>query len=571
MSSTEGLDFLPGNPGVYARVTVNYSPIPEINIKGGTVSIANGDSTPTLGALTDYGDVTLGTTTDHTFTIENQGTLPLSLTGTPIVSISGSSAFTVQTQPVSNTIAASDSQTFEVRFNPTCTQTGLQTAVVSIASDDADEDPYTFTVQGKSIDNVSPLAVAKNITVQLDTNGSVTVNAEDLNNNSTDNCGISNYKIAAGSSGTVCNVVGEEDNLELTAPAGTIFDSILYASYGNSTGSCGNFVPGYCDASNSMSIVSGYLLGQNSGTIYASNNTFGDPCDGTSKNLSVEASYKPATGSETFSITYSCSDIGTHDVVLYVTDNSGNVSLVNATITVEDKTAPIVAVKNITVQLDATGNATIVASDIDDSSTDNCGIDTLELDKTAFTCANIGPNTVQLKVTDNNGNSDIKDAIVTVEDKIAPVVATKNITVQLDATGAATIVAADVDNGSTDACGIATLVVSPNTFTCVNVGTNTVTLTATDANGNISSQIATVTVENKNLPVVLTKNITVQLNAAGNATIVASDVNNGSTVSCGAPSLVVSTNTFTCVNVGANTVTLTVTVANGILLHKRQL
>ena len=260
---------------------------------------------------------------------------------------------------------------------------------------------------------------------------------------------------------------------------------------------------------------------------------------------------------------FTCLNLGANTVTLKITDIHGNDSSAQATVTVEDKILPIVAVKNITVQLDATGNATIVASDIDDSSTDNCGIDTLELDKTAFTCANIGPNTVQLKVTDNNGNSDTKDAIVTVEDKIAPVVATKNITVQLDATGAATIVAADVDNGSTDACGIATLVVSPNTFTCVNVGANTVTLTATDANGNISSQTATVTVENKNLPVVLTKNITVQLNAAGNATIVASDVNNGSTVSCGAPSLVVSTNTFTCVNVGANTVTLTVTDANG--------
>ncbi|MBC5840836.1 HYR domain-containing protein, partial [Flavobacterium sp. F-380] len=58
---------------------------------------------------------------------------------------------------------------------------------------------------------------------------------------------------------------------------------------------------------------------------------------------------------------------------------------------------------------------------------------------------------------DVNGNIATDMVIVTVEDKIAPVVLTKNITVQLNAAGTVSIVAADVNNGSTDACGIATL------------------------------------------------------------------------------------------------------------------
>src|SRR5207245_3004361 len=114
------------------------------------------------------------------------------------------------------------------------------------------------------------------------------------------------------------------------------------------------------------------------------------------------------------------------------------------------------------------------------------------LDKTAFDCTNVGANTVTLTVTDNNGNSATCTATVTVVDSIAPVVLTRNVTVQLDATGHATITAEQVDNGSTDACGIASLTVDKTTFDGTNVGTNTVTLTVTDNNGN--SQTCTSTI-----------------------------------------------------------------------------
>ncbi|MFZ0596234.1 MAG: HYR domain-containing protein [Flavobacterium sp.] len=265
---------------------------------------------------------------------------------------------------------------------------------------------------------------------------------------------------------------------------------------------------------------------------------------------------------------FTCANVGANTVQLKVTDIHTNYSIATATVTVEDKIVPIVVVKNITVQLDATGNATIVAADIDDNSTDNCGIAKSELNITSFTCANIGPNTVQLKVTDNSGNFDMKDAIVTVEDKIAPTILTKNIIVQLDASGVVTIQAADLDNGSTDICETPTLTVSQDTFTCANIGNNTVTLTATDASGNTSSQTATVKVENNIVPNVLTKNIIVQLNATGNVSIVAADIDNGSTYACGNPTLTVSPNTFTCANVGANLVTLTATDAYGNVSSK---
>ena len=70
----------------------------------------------------------------------------------------------------------------------------------------------------------------------------------------------------------------------------------------------------------------------------------------------------------------------------------------------------------------------------------------------------------------------------------------------LPGNGMATITGADVDGGSTDACGVASLSVSPDTFDCSNVGDNVVTLTVTDVNGNTSTCTAIVTVEDNIAP-----------------------------------------------------------------------
>ncbi|MCB9270082.1 MAG: hypothetical protein H6561_10985 [Lewinellaceae bacterium] len=73
---------------------------------------------------------------------------------------------------------------------------------------------------------------------------------------------------------------------------------------------------------------------------------------------------------------------------------------------------------------------------------------------------------------------------VTIEDNVAPVAVCQDLTVQLDVNGTASITAGEVDNGSSDACGIASFSIDNGTFTCSEVGSNTVTLTVTDNNGN---------------------------------------------------------------------------------------
>jgi phage protein D len=241
-------------------------------------------------------------------------------------------------------------------------------------------------------------------------------------------------------------------------------------------------------------------------------------------------------------------------------------------VTIEDNIAPTAICQNITVQLDATGNVTITSAQIDNGSSDNCGPVTLTIgggaDQT-FDCTSVGAQTVTLTVTDANGNTSTCDATVTIEDNIAPTAICQNITVQLDATGNVTITSAQIDNGSSDNCGAVTLTINggaDQTFDCSSVGAQTVTLTVTDANGNTSTCDATVTIEDNIAPTALCQNITVQLDATGTVTITAAQIDNGSSDNCGAVTLTIgggADQTFDCSSVGAQTVTLTVTDANG--------
>ena len=89
----------------------------------------------------------------------------------------------------------------------------------------------------------------------------------------------------------------------------------------------------------------------------------------------------------------------------------------------------------------------------------------------------------------------------------------------MDGSGNATITTADIDDGSTDNCGTPTLSLDITSFTCANLGANTVTLTATDVLGNTGTAMATVTVEDSIDPVAVGQNFTAQLDGSGNVTI----------------------------------------------------
>jgi len=140
--------FTPANPACVFAITHAVAG-PEIDIEGNFTSITNGDATPDAGDHTRFGLVAITGSSIVPFTIQNEGTADLTLSGGPtFVTLTGSALFTISAQPSSGTIAAAGSETFSVAFNAPCPNAaGTYTAIVSVSSDDADESPYTFTVQ----------------------------------------------------------------------------------------------------------------------------------------------------------------------------------------------------------------------------------------------------------------------------------------------------------------------------------------------------------------------------------------------------------------------------------------
>ncbi|SDX64734.1 Por secretion system C-terminal sorting domain-containing protein, partial [Lutibacter oricola] len=86
-------------------------------------------------------------------------------------------------------------------------------------------------------------------------------------------------------------------------------------------------------------------------------------------------------------------------------------------------------------------------------------------------------------------------------DTIQPICITNDIIIELDEFGVASIVASDIDNGSTDNCSIVSMNVSPNSFDINDIGVNTVILTVTDGNNNSSQCTAIVEVTSNALMV----------------------------------------------------------------------
>ncbi len=498
-----------------------------------------------------------------------------------------------------------------------CSDVGANTVTLTVTDNNGNVSTCNATVTVE--DNVAPVAICQNITVQLDAAGIATVTTGDIDNGSNDACGIASLALDitnfdcsnVGSNAVVltvtdnngnsstCNATVEvEDNV---APVALCQDiTVQLNASGSYTMTASEIDGGSSDACGIASIVASKLnfdcanVGANTVTLTVTDNNGNiSTCDATvtvednvvpvamCQNITVQLDVagmasitagdidngsNDACGiaSMTLDVTdFSCSEIGSNAVVLTVTDNNGNVSTCNALVEVEDNVAPAAICQDITVQLDATGMAGITTADIDNGSNDACGIASLVIDVTDFDCSNVGANTVTLTVTDNNGNISTCTSTVTVEDNIAPVAMCQDITVQLDAAGIASITTSDIDNGSNDACGIASMTLDVTDFDCSNVGTNTVTLTVTDNNGNVSTCTSTVTVEDNIAPIALCQNITAQLDATGNVTITGADVDAGSSDACGIASMTLDVSDFDCSNIGSNAVVLTVTDNNG--------
>ncbi|HRK27875.1 MAG TPA: HYR domain-containing protein [Chitinophagales bacterium] len=268
---------------------------------------------------------------------------------------------------------------------------------------------------------------------------------------------------------------------------------------------------------------------------------------------------------------YTCSNIGSVvTVTLRVNDAAGNSSTCNAQVSINDANgnccnAPVAQCLAVpSINLNMSGMATLTASNVDNGSTAGCGLQSITVSPQNFNCSHVGtPQTVTLTVTDIFNKTSTCQTNLTVIDNTPPTVTCQNTSVNLSGSSAS-ILPSDVYASGNDNCTSVTLLsVTPSSFTCNNVGANTVTLLATDGNGNTATCSANVQVNDVTQPNVFCKNITVQLTGTS-VDITPADVYDSGSDNCGAIILQsVSPSTLTCANLGFVQVTLTVNDGNG--------
>ncbi len=129
----------------------------DIAVSGNSSNIADGDTTPTTADHTDFGSVAVAGSANvtRTFTISNAGATDMNLTSL-VIGGTNASEF-VLTTAASTPVIPGGSTSFNVRFNPRFG--GLRTATITIGSDDEDENPFEFSIQGTGL-NTTPVAVA---------------------------------------------------------------------------------------------------------------------------------------------------------------------------------------------------------------------------------------------------------------------------------------------------------------------------------------------------------------------------------------------------------------------------
>jgi len=133
-----------------SAVAIFETQFSEIDIQQSSSSIPSG-----TGSF-DFGAVCLGASSSSiTFSISNSGNIPLILSGSPLIQISGPNAsdFSI-TQPSVSSIAPNASATFSIVFSPS--SSGVRNAQISIANTDGNENPYTFSLSGNG--DLQPVA-----------------------------------------------------------------------------------------------------------------------------------------------------------------------------------------------------------------------------------------------------------------------------------------------------------------------------------------------------------------------------------------------------------------------------
>ena len=367
---------------------------------------------------------------------------------------------------------------------------GVHTIVFTATDAAGNSTMHTFTLTVN--DFVDPEAICKRFTtVQLDGTGSVTVNAMQLDSTSSDNCGIVDtlFRLDAPGGGPFeaskifdCDDIGDHlirlrvvdanGNMD-TDNTGCILrieDNVIPNAL------CQNISVNLAGSPPEVDVYADDGMGPVGSPFI--NNGSNDNCTAMGDLVirirkGTSGPFEPLNSP----ITFDCSEVGLNTVEIRVRDDEGNVNFCQATVDVNDVEDPVAVATPVNpATLSSTigaGSVTITPADIEAGSTDNCGITKYEIAESTsgpwfstttsppgvvFDCSDLAvpnPETVYLRVTDGDGNTDITSTTVTIEDADDPTAfCPSTIDVFLDITGNVDVLGSTVGANSTDNCTI---------------------------------------------------------------------------------------------------------------------
>ena len=274
---------------------------------------------------------------------------------------------------------------FELNISTfTCNDIGDNNVILTVfdAAGNSDSCDAIITVE----DNILPSIIGQNITVNLEGNPSVTVAAEEVDNESFDNCSIVSLTLTpdtfttVGTFDAVLEGIDNSGNMASVTVEITIID----------------FIDDEAPVAVCQDLT--VILDENGeATISAESIDGGSSDNSGSYSVSIDINF------------FDCSNIGENEVTLTVIDPYENSDTCIAIITIEDNMEPeINCPENQTLQAGADG--TIILPDYvlnnEVTATDNCSGDLIIIqDPIAGEAIGVGSNTITFETTDDQGNS----------------------------------------------------------------------------------------------------------------------------------------------------------------------
>ncbi|MDZ7848378.1 MAG: HYR domain-containing protein [Owenweeksia sp.] len=202
-------------------------------------------------------------------------------------------------------------------------------------------------------------------------------------------------------------------------------------------------------------------------------------------------------------VSFDRADLGKKLVSITAVDSSGNQNNGFVQIVVVDTTAPSVSPGNVSLYLDATGNATLSPAQVNANSTDNCAVSSVQFSQANFGCADLGTQTITLLATDASGNTGSGNFNVSIMDTLAPQLLNMPSDTTMEAVAGQcgkTVYFGMPSSSDNCANGSFSSTHQPGQF--FSVGTTRIRFTVQDAAGNMDTASFTITIEDKAAPVI---------------------------------------------------------------------